>query len=113
MVIEDEPRPVAAAQPPGDWPEYVWRVACLQYVKLARTTGTNHQHRSCNERVGVLEDETDCTAAGRIGRVLQQPHALSDRETPFFFALGAHDCDVVAGRSQGLGLQPDSTVEGD
>ena len=42
VVVKDEAGVVAAAQPAGDGPENVWRVARLDYLELAVATGTKH-----------------------------------------------------------------------
>ena len=112
VVVEDEPRTVAAAQPAGDGPEDVRRVACLQHLELAVATSTEHQPGGREKRVRVLQDEAERSAAGRVGPVLQQRDALDDLIGGVVLSLWADDRDVVARRSQGLALQPDATVEG-
>ena len=67
VVVEDEPRTVAAAQPPGDGPEDVRRVARLEHVELALATGTEHQRGSREEGVRVLQDEAERSAPWRVG----------------------------------------------
>ncbi len=113
VVVEDEPRTVAAAQPPGDGPEDVRRVARLQHVEPPLATSAEHQPGRREERVGVLQDEAERTASGRVGAVLQQRDALEDLVTGVALALRADDGDVVPRRGQGLALQPDPTVERD
>ena len=112
-MVEDEPRSVAAAEPPGDGPEDVGRVAGLQDVELALATSPEHQPRGCEEGVRVFQDEAECPAPRRIGAIFQQRHALEDLSLWVALSLGAHDRDVISRRGQGLGLQPDATVEGD
>ncbi len=77
-MVEDEPRTIAAAQPSGDGPEDVRRVARLQHVELALATRTQHQRGGREERVRVLQDEAERAAAGRVGTVFQQRDALED-----------------------------------
>ena len=113
MVVEDEPRTVPDAQPPGDWPEDVWWVARLQHVELARATGAKHQPRRRQERVDVLHDEAERSASGRVRAVLQQRDTVEDFMRRVAFPFWADDGDVVARFGQGPALEPDPTVEGD
>ena len=113
VVVEHEPRTVAAAQPSGDRPEDVRRVACLQHVEYPLASRPEHQPGGREERVGILQDEAERPTPGRVWLVLQQCDAVEDLVRGITLALRADDRDVVPGRSQSRALQPDPTVERD
>ncbi len=112
MVIEDEAGIIATAQPAGDRPENVRRVAGLQHIEPAVATSTEHQPGGRQKRVGVLQDKAERSTAGGVGPVLQQPDAVDHVICGVILPLRADDRDVVARCSQSLALQPDATVEG-
>ena len=63
------------------------------------------------ERVRVLGDEAQLAAAGRVGLVLVQLNAVDDLIARVVLALGADHGDLVAGRGEGLALQPHPPVK--
>ena len=113
VVVEDEPRPVEAAEQPGDRPEDVGRVARLQHGERAGAAGPKHLRGRGQEGVRVLQDEADGPAPGCVRAVLQHRDALEDLVARVALPLRADDGDVVTRCGQRPALQPDPTVERD
>ena len=89
VVVEDEPRAVATAQPARDRPEDVGRVARLDRRRTARCRrACSTSQRGGQERVGVLDDEPGGPASGRVRPVLvagSTPSRTARRGSPLPF----------------------------
>ena len=96
-MVEHEPGAVEGAKDQGDRPEDVRRVAGLDHLEPAGPSRLERQPCGGEERVGVLRDEAELAAAGRVGPVLVQLHRVDDLVGRVAVALGADDGDLMAG----------------
>ena len=78
MMVEHEPGAVEGAKGQRDRPEDVRRVAGLHHREPAGPPGLERQPGRGEEGVGVLRDEAELAAAGRVGPVLVQLHRVDD-----------------------------------
>ena len=97
VMVEHEPGAVEGAEGQGDRPEDVGRVAGLHHLEPAGPPRPERQPRGREKGVGVLGDEAELAAAGRVRPVLVQFHLVHDLVRWVTVTLGAHDGDLIAG----------------